>query len=49
MAILAMAILVHVWMLYEAIVPPTRTTKSNLPGALHYSLATWRILGQPAA
>ena len=36
MAMLAMTILVHFWVLYGAIVPSTRTTRSNLR---HYTAA----------
>ena len=36
MAMLAMTILVHFWVVYGAIVPSTRTTRSNLR---HYTAA----------
>ena len=47
MTMLAMAILVHFWVLYWA-AEPAIDTKAKL-AALHCSLANWRILGQLVA
>ena len=49
MAMLAMTILIHFWVLYGAIGPSTLTHAKVQPVALHCSLATWRILNQLAA
>ena len=50
MAMLAMTILVHFWVLYGIWGHWTIYTHAKVqPAALHCSLATWRILDEPAA